>query len=114
MNESLLRAYIRQAVLLELRRDDKFIDSLKASLRGGDPDMHIDAPGGRRLANDWLDDLELELGHPIAPGKRGQVHKFVASRWPGVLKRFRGDHQLASKTLYNLLDTKFNQLRMGD
>lgn len=108
----LLRTFIHEALLHELRRDHKFITHLRTSGLG--------EPGSkegfeaRRLADDWLRDVELELGRPLRPAIKAGVRKFVERRWAGLRARFKGDEQAAQQTLSNLLNTKYVDLRTGD
>lgn len=108
----LLRQFINEAVLCELRRDDAFIAHLKKQAGIGTPRT----PSGiaaRKIAAAWISDMEAELGKKFPPMMVPQVNKFVASRWQGVLARYR-DERAALQTMNNLLDAKFNSLRMGD
>jgi hypothetical protein len=112
MNERLLRDFINEALRLsELKRDEKFIALLRrAGL--GTPHGHEDFQT-RNIADEWLEDMKLELGREVPPGHRAKVYRFVKNRWQGLVARFRGDRSAARQTMYNLLDTKFNTLRMG-
>jgi hypothetical protein len=109
VNESLLKAYIREALITELRRDEKFIAMLKGS--GMDPRQASQNQNSDRVANQWITDMELELGKPLRNNVKANVRKFVASRWQGMVARFRGDPRAAQHTMTNVLDSKFNQLR---
>jgi len=112
MSEPLLRTFIHEALLHELRRDHHFIAHLrKSSLGAPSTRAGIDA---RRLADDWLHDVELEIGRPLRSGVKAGVRKFVDARWPGLTARFKGDERAARQTLENLLNTKYSDLRMGD
>lgn len=113
MNESLLRAFISEAVLAELRRDEKFIAMLRNSGVGAG-ESRPEQVNSRHIATEWIEDLELEVGKPISHGHKAQVFRFVIKRMPGLVARYRGNIQAARQTMYNLLDTKFNELRMGD
>jgi hypothetical protein len=113
MNEGLLREFIKEAMLLELRRDDQFIDHLKRQSSFGAP-RTPSAVAARQVASGWVQDMETELGQRLSPGNVTQVNKFVAKRWPGVLQRYRGDQAAALQTMHNLLDAKYSSLRMGD
>ena len=114
MDEGLLRSYLREAVLAELRVDHNFIDRVYR-LTG------IRIPGGRHgrrlvepehdVAAMWLADVEDELGHEIWHGLRSQVHRFVAQRMAGLLKRFNGDSMAAEQTMHNLLNARFGSMR---
>ncbi len=94
--------------LTELRRDESFLALLHAAgLRG--------VPGHDRvfaedLAEGWLEDMELATGRMVAPGVRFQVVRFVESRFPGLVVRFRGNKDAARMTMLNLLDARFRSL----
>ena len=109
--EDALREFIK-ATLQELRVDPHMMKLLKGSdLRDSGEPADRDARG---LASEWIDDIETELGHPLRPGTKLQVTRFVTGRWPGLLKRFNGNVGAARQTLSNILDTKFSTLRLGD
>lgn len=109
--EDLLRQYIREALQTELKLDPHMM----MILRNSDLRHHNDPASTeyRQIAKEWLDDLETELGE-VPLQVRVQANKFVAKRWQGLLRRFRGDVRAAKQTLYNLLDAKFNDVRLGD
>lgn len=103
---------LRTLILKELRRDDKFISLLRGSGLGNHApsEEHRDA---QELADGWLEELE-QAGEHLAAGHQSQVLRFVAKRWPGLMLRFHNDERAAMQTLYNLLDMKFNSLKVGD
>jgi hypothetical protein len=105
MDESVLRQYIRDT-LHELRADPRMMSLLRGA--GIGPAHYSDNDESRQLANGWIEDTQTETGKPMSPGNRLQVVRFVAKRWPILLKRFRGDSRAAEHTLYNILDTKFS------
>jgi len=106
MMDDILRLFIKET-LQELRADPRVLAMLRNSgFRDSDA-------AARHIAQEWLDDLKLELGS-VPPQVTTQVHRFVAKRWPGMLNRFRGDERAAKHTLYNVLDSKFSSVRMGD
>ena len=107
--DNALRKYIWEAVLFELQRDDRMTSLLRRSGLGMSRNSNeIDAQG---VAQDWISDTEAELGHEISHATKSRAVKFVVMRWQGLLTRFRGDKHAATQTLYNLLNTKFNELR---
>ena len=83
-------------------------------LKGSGIHGSLEDPHAHRLADDWIADVELELGEPLRHSVRAQVHRFVKHRWPGLLKRFNGDERAAQQTLHNILCTKFNELGTGE
>lgn len=102
--EDLLRAYIREALQLELRMDPKMM----AMLRGTgvrEPD-EPDAKEAREIAEEWIEDHEA-----TAPYHRTRIHRYVARKWPVLLRRFNGNKHAALQTLYNLLDTRSSEDR---
>jgi len=96
----LLRAY-----LTELRRDEGFLSLLRTAGLGGFPGH--DRVFAEDLAEGWLEDMELATGRMVAPGVRFQVVRFVESRFPGLVVRFRGNKDAARVTMLNLLDARF-------
>lgn len=109
----LLRNFIREALVMELRRDDHFIDHLKRQSGIGTPRTRL-GMAARQIATEWVKDLETELGTHLPLGYVAQINKFVAKRWQGLLQRYRGDHGAAHQTMQNLLNTKYSSLRIGD
>lgn len=105
MNEDILRAYVREMVLQELRADERMLSLLRGSgLRA------MSSPGAQaagRIVEDWIHDIELEIGKRLPPAVRTQAHRFAARRWQGLLARFHGDVHAAHVTMMNLLDNRF-------
>ncbi len=112
MNERVLRQYIQEAIITELRRDEKFISMLKNTMNGGQSSEQRNATS-QKIAEAWISDFEKEVGKSMRMGNRAQVMRYVGRLWPGLVTRFHGDEKAAKQTMQNLLDTKFNQLRMG-
>jgi hypothetical protein len=103
--DDLLRAYIREALQLELRLDPHMMALLRGSdIRHGTDPSSVDA---RRVAEEWLED-------GVSPRDRAIVTRFVAKRWAMILARYRGDVRAAKQTMYNILDTRFHNLRVYD
>jgi len=109
---NLLKRYIQEALVLELRRDDAFINVLKMRSGIGTPRTESGL-AARKIASNWISDIELELGHPVPPTIVPQVNRFVAARWKGLFQRYR-DERAAVQTMNNLLDAKFNSVRLAD
>jgi hypothetical protein len=63
-----------------------------------------------QIASDWLEEVELRRGDLLPPGQVTQVERFVAARWPQLLEHFRGNEDAALQTMFNLLNTRFNDL----
>jgi len=103
--DDLLRQYIH-ATLQELRVDPKMMALLKGT------DLRTMTGAGnkesQRVAEDWLDNL----GGQVSPRDRNVVTRFVMRRWPGILHRYHGNAVQAQQTMYNLLDTRFHDLRV--
>lgn len=117
MSERLLRQYLQEAVLAELRVDRKFLAHLRRAAGYEVPDgPHAvdDATNQQalRIAEAWIDGVEDELGQEMRHNHQAVVKRFVVRRWPGMLIRFRGNVGAAEQTMYNVLDTKFNSLRV--
>lgn len=113
IDEDLLRTFIREALLVELRRDHGFIDHLRKT-SGLGANASKSGIAVRKIADDWVSDVELELGKPVPRNVVAGAIKFVAARWYGVLTRFHGDERAALQTMSNLLDTRFSTLRAVD
>lgn len=109
MNESLLRQFVREALIAELHRDHKFIAMLTGSgVRKSDSkeDRTI-----QTLVDEWIHDVESELGHRLQPRYRAVIAGFVKKRWKMLLQRFRGNMPATKQTVFNLLDARFHGLR---
>jgi|SRR5579871_2662206 len=105
MNETLLRQFIRDT-LLELRLDPTMMKMLKqANITGREM-----GESGQHIAEEWLNDL----GGSVSPRDRAIVTRFVVRRWPGIMARYRNNTLTAKQTMYNLLDTRFSDLRVYD
>ncbi len=105
MDDSLLRQFIRDT-LLELRLDPGMMKMLKqAGIASKDMEE-----GGHHVAEEWLDDL----GGTVSPRDRAIVTRFVVRRWPGIMARYHNNTLTAKQTMYNLLDTRFSDLRVYD
>ena len=96
-----LRQFI-QATLAELRVDPKMMHLLRGTgIRSTNEPSDKEA---QAIAKEWLQDMgERSEYHRI------RVHRYVARKWPQLVKRFRGDKEAARQTLYNLLDTKLSE-----
>ena len=98
---NLLRQYI-QATLDELRVDPKMMALLRGTgIRDTDSPASHEA---RVVANDWLEHMGNRSHY-----HKVRVHRYVARKWPQLVKRFRGDRDAARQTLYNLLDMKLSE-----
>jgi hypothetical protein len=107
MNEDVLRQFI-QETLAELRVDPHMMKLLKGTSLQGHEQPGDEA--GRKLAEEWFEDL----GGRVSPRDRAIVTRFVQKRWPGIVRRYRGNVLTAKQTMYNLLDTRFHDLRVYD
>lgn len=102
---TLLKEYLN-----ELKRDEQFITILRnAGLNSTvQKRSRIDAEA---LADDWIDTVEIEIGSELAPGHRSQIVRFIEQRLPGLVVKFHGDDNAARWTMYNILNSKFNDLK---
>jgi hypothetical protein len=107
-----LREFVKEALLLELRRDKQFISQLRTRAGFGKPKTPEDAKA-RKLADDVISDIELEIGEPLSATARVHVVRFVAKHWKDIVARFRGDQKAAKQTLMNMLVGRFSMLRTG-
>jgi hypothetical protein len=101
-----------EALLIELKRDERMVSLLKKSgLRNAaNSPMNAEA---KRIVDEWLDLIEFDLGHGVSLSIRTQANRFAARKLPILLRRFRGNHEAVVQTIFNMLDGKFNtQQRM--
>jgi hypothetical protein len=110
----LLRQYINEALTLELKRrhDGPFIARLKRSSGIGEPIEMVDI-AARKIADDWIADLELDTGEPIAHHLVPIINRFVSSRWEELHKQYR-DPRAAKQSMNNLLDAKFSTFKQEE
>lgn len=106
MNESLLRQFIREALV-----DQSFIKHLRNGLDLARGDGLAEASS---IVDDWLEEAELRMGNLLAPGHVNRLTRFVSREWPQVLERYRGNKTMALIAMNNMLDAKLNAIRMGD
>lgn len=120
-DERLLREYIEEVMLTELSLDRNFINMLKRSAGVHvAPEVDVDNvnmravySAGAKIANQWLVQAERQRGERLWGGKRAQVVRFTVQRFPGIVMRYRGDMDAASRTMYNVLDARFYSLKTG-
>ena len=66
----------------------------------------------QRLANAWLSEQELELGHDLDENFKNAVIQFVTNRYERALKIYEDDPEparKASRVLVGLLDKRFSE-----
>lgn len=100
--QRLLRAY-----LMELRRDESFIDLLRDAGLGCE--ARSDGGFAQGLAEGWMDDMELSTGRMLSPSTRYQVVRFVEGKFPQLMACFRGNMGAARLTMLNILDARFGR-----
>lgn len=64
----------------------------------------------QRLANAWLNEQEIEIGHDLEDDFKAQVHTFVENRFERAFKAFSDEEQperKASRVIVSLLDKRF-------
>jgi len=110
-DNKLLREFIKESVVSEVKLDvdDVYMSKLMAYLRG-EQGLKLSSDV-RSVAYDWINDVEALTGAALVPWKKGAVTRFVGSKWPGLLDRFRGNVQAARYTMFNMLDAKFKALK---
>jgi len=111
MTDRLLKQFIKEALLNELRRDEQFIQHLKNGLDYGKGNMSSEA---YQIVSDWVEDTELRMGNLMHPGYVTRIEKFVANQWPVILEQYRGNKRMALIAMNNMLNAKFNELRNGN
>jgi hypothetical protein len=100
--------------MVELRLDHRFLGRLQRATGVKLPFTGLrssDFPEATSFAESWLTDVESEIGHPLWPGIRAQVVRYAAQRFPGLMNHFKGDRSAAEQTLWNILNTKFHELK---
>lgn len=119
MSDRLLLEFLKEVILTELHVDRKFLAHLRRSA-GLDADYGVTGPTidptttkqALRIGDAWIDQVEDETDQIMRHNHKAMVKRFVVRRWPGLLVRFRGNMGAAEQTMYNILDTKFNSLRV--
>jgi len=124
MNENLLRTFINE-MITGLERDDEFIDFLRRGPHGmQNPLRRLDIVGKlglrinqgsaevSRVVDDWMEDIEYERGGKISKYNKMVISRYVARKWPELLHRFNDDHFKAKQTLLNILNSKYNYIRI--
>lgn len=64
----------------------------------------------QRLANAWLSEQEIEVGHDLEDDFKAQVHAFVVNRFERALKAFEDEdnpERKAARVIVSLLDKRF-------
>lgn len=117
MSERLLLEYLKEVLLVELHVDRRFLAHLRrvAGEEIIDGPHKVDAATNKqalRIGDAWIDGVEDEMGQLMRHNHKAMVKRFVLRRWPGLLIRFRGNVGASEQTMYNILDTKFNSLRV--
>ena len=127
MNESLLRGYVAEALneILGVKRDEDFINFLRRGPHGmedytrrfdvlGKLGLRVGQGTGEvnKIVDEWIEDIEYERGMKINSYNRMVVARYVARKWPELLVRFNDDHYKARQTLVNILNTRFNYIRI--
>jgi hypothetical protein len=88
-----LHEYIAE-VLTELKRDDEFIKSLKATLaRQVVPIASIE-----RMADEWL---ATQKG--LKPNEQQVARRLAVDKFPELLEKSRGDQAAAKRALFSVL-----------
>jgi hypothetical protein len=123
MSENLLRQYLHEAVLAELSVDWQFVNMLMG--RHDRPSMMGHGKRGAnklqkqrkafvddsiRIANEWIQEVEENLGMQLRPSDVEQVMRYCFRKFPGLAVNFRGNMRAAEHTLYNMLNSKFGTL----
>lgn len=101
MNDlQLLQEYVRS--LFELKKNTKLMSYWKMGTKI-DPSSKA-----RKLAHSFIDDLQFDLGSKISKGQKRIITKFAMKIYPDLLRRARGNEEIAIDRLQNFLDLKFS------
>lgn len=98
MNKPLLRQFIQEALH----------DRQASMLRGIKPE-YVDNSEAQRVAEEW----SIDVGLDPDGSAQYKVVNFVSKRWDGLMERFRGNTLMVKQTVFNLLDTRYNQFTTG-
>lgn len=101
MNDiQLLTEYVK--AIVELKKNTKLMSYWKMGTRI-DP-----ASKARKFSHTFIEDLQFDLGSKISKGQKRIITKFAMKVYPELLRRARGNEEIALERLNKLLDLKFS------
>lgn len=122
----LLKEYIR-SIINELRINKNFIQRLRAKIKP--IDLDLDDPNGlltnkitrynsitsfaargRRLANEWINNKQLDSVDELLITDKNQIIKYAAINYARIFHLCKDDGEIADAKMLQILDKKFSQL----